>query len=66
MIKERTVMVFHAPKELYELTKEISVEEMVSISSLCRNALKHLVTDYRNSRIKSEETPQKSIIGQPL
>ena len=55
MSKERTVMVFHAPKELYEQTKDISSEEMVSISSLCRNALKHLVTDYQNSRKISEK-----------
>ena len=55
MNKERTVMVFHAPKELYEKTKDISTEEMISISSICRNALKSLVTDYNNSRKISEK-----------
>ena len=63
MIKERQVMVFHAPKELYEQTKDISSEEMVSISSLCRNALKHLVVDYNNSRKVSSKIEENPIIG---
>ena len=63
MIKERQVMVFHAPKELYEQTKDISSEEMVSISSLCRNTLKHLVTDYQNSRKVSSKLDENSIVG---
>ncbi len=54
MSKERKVMVFSAPKELYEMTSQISSEEMISISSLCRNSLKSMVTDYFNNRKVSE------------
>ena len=63
MISKRQVMVFHAPQELYEQTKDISTEEMISISSLCRNALKHLVTDYQNSRKISSKLDKNPIIG---
>ena len=63
MSKERTVMVFHAPKELYEQTKDISTEEMISISSICRNALKSLVVDYNNSRKVSSKIEENPIVG---
>ena len=63
MINKRQVMVFHAPQELYDQTKDISTEEMVSISSLCRNALKHLVSDYQNSRKVSSKLDENPIIG---
>jgi len=63
MINKRQVMVFHAPQELYDQTKDISTEEMVSISSLCRNALKHLVSDYNNSRKTSSKLDKNPTIG---
>ena len=63
MINKRQVMVFHAPQELYEQTKDISSEEMVSISSLCRNALKHLVSDYNNSRRNNSKLDENPIVG---
>ena len=63
MINKRQVMVFHAPQELYDQTKDISTEEMVSISSLCRNALKHLVSDYNNSRRNNSKLNENPIVG---
>ena len=35
----RNLMVFEAPKELAEKTKEIAAVEMVSASAICRRAL---------------------------
>ena len=42
-------MVFHAPRELYEETKDIAEKEMVSISMLCRMAVNQMVTEYKNT-----------------
>ena len=36
---DRNVLVFEAPKELADKTKEIAVLEMVSMSAICRKAL---------------------------
>ena len=35
----KNVLVFEAPKELADKTKEIAVLEMVSLSAICRKAL---------------------------
>lgn len=39
----RNLMVFEAPKELAEKTKEIAAVEMVSTSAICRRALKDYI-----------------------
>ena len=45
-MSNRSVMVFHAPNELYEQTKDIAEKEMISVSAFCRMAVKNLVKDY--------------------
>ena len=48
-MSKSSVMVFHAPRELYEETKDIAEKEMVSISMLCRMAVNQMVTEYKNT-----------------
>ena len=52
--KERTVVVFHAPKELYEQTKLIAEREGQTISTICRESLLAVVTDYNNRQLASD------------
>ena len=57
MSKERSVMVFHAPRELYEQTQRIASEEMISISSLCRKSLKDMIDNYKIVKQQSDNNP---------
>ena len=54
-MSNRSVMVFHAPSELYEQTKDIAEKEMISVSAFCRMAVKSMVQDYRNNAVQSEQ-----------
>ena len=59
-MSNRSVMVCHAPNELYEQTKDIAEKEMISISEFCRMAVKSMVQDYRNNAVQSEQTHLES------
>lgn len=59
-MSNRSVMVFHAPNELYEETKKISEKEMISISAFCRMAVRNFVKDYQTFDKPSENNTQKS------
>ena len=61
MSKERAVMVFHAPLELYEETQKIASEEMISISSLCRKSLKDMIDNYKIVKQQSDNNPIFSV-----
>ena len=61
MSKERAVMVFHAPLELYEETQKIASEEMISISSLCRKSLKDMIDNYKIVKQQSDTNPLFSV-----
>ena len=53
-------MVFHAPNELYEQTKDIAEKEMISVSAFCRMAVKNLVQDYRTTDKSSANRTQNT------
>jgi hypothetical protein len=41
--QDKNTLVFEAPKELADKTKEIAVLEMVSLSAICRKALNNYI-----------------------
>ena len=61
MSKERAVMVFHAPLELYEETQKKASEEKISKSSLCRKSLKDMIDNYKIVKQQSDNNPLFSV-----
>ena len=59
-MSNRSVMVFHAPNELYEQTKDIAEKEMISVSAFCRMAVKNLVQNYRTTDKSSANHTQNT------
>ena len=59
-MSNRSVMVFHAPNELCEQTKDIAEKEMISVSAFCRMAVKNLVQDYRTTDKSSANHTQNT------
>ena len=48
-MNKRVASCFHCPTELYDEIKTISHQEMISVSTFCRQAVKMLVEDYKSN-----------------
>ena len=62
MKQQRSVMVFHAPKDLYEQAKVIASDEQITLSTMCRESLRLLVNDYQKNHPLSDESNNQVII----
>ena len=56
MKQQRSVMVFHAPTDLYEQAKVIASDEQITLSTMCRESLRLLVNDYQKNHPLSDES----------
>ena len=62
MKQQRSVMVFHAPTDLYEQAKVIASDEQITLSTMCRESLRLVVNDYRKNNPLSDESSKPVII----
>ena len=62
MKQQRSVMVFHAPTDLYEQAKVIATDEQITLSTMCRESLRLLVIDYRKNNPLTDESSKQVTI----
>ena len=62
MKQQRSIMVFHAPTDLYEQAKVIALDEKITLSTMCRESLRLVVNDYRKNNPFPNESSKPVII----
>ena len=59
-MNSRKVSVFRCPTPLYDEIKTISEQELISVSALCRRAVKTYVDDYKSYPTRSDDLSDES------